>query len=221
MMKNTEWGAAVYLSHSQYGIGNEINMNNASDFYTGYSAAPNTNQSTATGDSSEHTEGSKTQPWNTPIGYLASTSGNISGIYDMSGGAWEYMAACMEGIPGKDSGFDTQTLESEMANGYIDKYNKNSSYYTYNNRILGDATGEMGPFYSYYEFEGGSYPHGSWYGDNGIFANTSYDSLYDTSWSIRGGAWWSGVLGGQFYFSGHSGEAHNNGSFRLVLAPLN
>ncbi|MEG1142957.1 MAG: hypothetical protein RSE41_11055, partial [Clostridia bacterium] len=33
-----------------------------------------------------------TTAYNTAGGYLASTTGNISGIYDMSGGAWEYVA---------------------------------------------------------------------------------------------------------------------------------
>ena len=93
MMKNTEWGAVAYLSHSEYGIGTEVNINNASDYYTGYSASPNTNQSIYPGEQAEHTDGTKTQPWNTTVGYLASTTGNISGIYDMSGGIVEYMAA--------------------------------------------------------------------------------------------------------------------------------
>ena len=28
MMKNTEWGAVAYLSHSNYGIGTEVRINN-------------------------------------------------------------------------------------------------------------------------------------------------------------------------------------------------
>lgn len=32
-------------------------------------------------------------PYNTETGVKASTTGNITGIYDMSGGLWEYMAA--------------------------------------------------------------------------------------------------------------------------------
>ena len=71
------------------------------------------------------------------------------------------MAACMEGIPG-DSGFDVETLKQEMEKGYIDKYNASSEITTYNYRILGDATGEMGPFYNYYENNGTAYNHSSW-----------------------------------------------------------
>ncbi len=49
MMKNTEWGAVAYLSHSKYGINTEININNNSSFKTGYSALPLTNQQTYPG----------------------------------------------------------------------------------------------------------------------------------------------------------------------------
>ena len=35
MMKNTEWGAVAYLSHSKYGINKEININNNSNYITG------------------------------------------------------------------------------------------------------------------------------------------------------------------------------------------
>ena len=44
MMKNTEWGVVAYLSHSKYGINSEININNNSNYITGYSAVDGTNQ---------------------------------------------------------------------------------------------------------------------------------------------------------------------------------
>ena len=37
MMKNREWGAVAYLSHSKYGANREIYFNNSSDYYTGRS----------------------------------------------------------------------------------------------------------------------------------------------------------------------------------------
>ena len=38
MMKNMEWGAVAYLTHSNYGRnGNKIYINNSSDFITGNS----------------------------------------------------------------------------------------------------------------------------------------------------------------------------------------
>ena len=46
MMKNTEWGAVSYLSHSRYGKEYEININNNSSYKTGYSALPSISQQT-------------------------------------------------------------------------------------------------------------------------------------------------------------------------------
>ncbi len=216
MMKNTEWGAVAYLSHSQYGIGTKVNINNASDFYTGYSATPYTNQNAYPGDSTSHDAGTKTQPWNSSVGYLASTSGNITGIYDMSGGAWEYVAAYRKSSgDANKSGFSEGEITDQISSGYIDGYPSDSAATTYNKRILGDATGEMGPFYSYFEGNSAVYNHSSWYGDWADFVISS------APWFNRGSLWSDGVLAGQFVFGRNAGAAHSNGGFRLVLAPTN
>ena len=91
MMKNTEWGAVAYLSHSKYGINTEVRINNNSSFITGYAATDSADQSSKQGTSG--TDASVTLPYNTSTGYKASTTGNITGIYDMSGGTQEYMAS--------------------------------------------------------------------------------------------------------------------------------
>ena len=49
MMKNMEWGAVAYLSHSKYGINKEININNSSRFYTGRSGGSTSASSTEEG----------------------------------------------------------------------------------------------------------------------------------------------------------------------------
>ncbi len=214
MMKNTEWGAVAYLSHSEYGIGTEVRINNNEEFKTGYSAAANTDQSSYKGDTGKSDEKDKTQPYNTPTGYLASTTGNISGVFDMSGGAYEYMAACIENTPG-DSSFSTEDLAKEMDKGYIDKYPSDSDTTTYSKRILGDATGEMGPFYSYYEKDGSLHNHSAWYADDAYFANSSFP------WFYRGGFNGNGILASQFTFHRYNGIAYNSLTFRLVLSPTN
>ena len=152
MMKNIEWGAVAYLSHSIYGKGSKVNINNNSNFITGYSAGSSTDQTKYPGETG--TSSPITEPYNTATGYLASTTGNISGIYDMSGGTYEYMAAYMDtyGVKnseGIESGFTNETLKEYE--DYLDKYSVNSTWYSYSNRKLGDATGEMGPFYYYYD----------------------------------------------------------------------
>jgi hypothetical protein len=80
MMKNTEWGAISYLSHSKYGINKKININNNSNYITGYSASDSTDQTKYPG--TYGIDPSITQPYNTETGHLASSTGNISGIYD-------------------------------------------------------------------------------------------------------------------------------------------
>ncbi len=211
MMKNTEWGAAAYLSHSIYGIGNEININNNESYLTGYSAAANTDQSSYPGKSG--TDDSVTKPYDTSTGFLASTTGNITGIYDMSGGAHEYMAAYREGQDVSKSGLDSELTEYP---NYFDRYGEATGPSDYGKRIIGDATGEIGPFYYYYDKKVSSNnykrAHNAWYADNASFV---YLTL---PWFARGGNYQDGGLAGQFDFSRDTGEAFNYATARLVLA---
>ena len=96
MMKNTEWGAVAYLSHSIYGKASKLNINNNSDYKTGYSSASHNSQEGYDSGVCGKTE-DVTKPWNTITGHLASTTGNITGIYDMGGGAHELLAAYLQG----------------------------------------------------------------------------------------------------------------------------
>ena len=85
MSKNNEWGAVAYLTQSIYGrcadstTCIDIGINNNSSYKTGYGAPA--------GSSSSATNGA----YNTALGKAASTTNNIYGIYDMSGGRGEYV----------------------------------------------------------------------------------------------------------------------------------
>src|SRR5699024_6095029 len=103
MMKNTEWGAVAYLQHSIYGSQASVRINNNSSYITGNQA---NNETTCgyTGTNEECNRYCNDGTCNTayPNSVLASTTGNITGIYDMSGGAWEYVMGVMvdeEGNP--------------------------------------------------------------------------------------------------------------------------
>ncbi len=194
MMKNTEWGAVAYLSHSKYGINSEVRINNSTTYTTGC-AATRENGSPYSGCENAY---------NTPIGYLASTTGNISGIYDMSGGAWEYMASYMDGLYGS-SEFDLSSI-SNYDSKYFDVYPANSTAITYNKRILGDATGELGPFYYYDRLS-----HSTWYDDYVVFVGES------SPWFVRGAHYSHSNIAGTFVFDRDTGKAYNYASFRLVL----
>ncbi len=209
MMKNTEWGAVAYLSHSKYGINTEININNNSNYKTGYSALPSTNQQTSPGESGDGSNFNSA--YNTINGFKASTTKNITGVYDMSGGSWEYMASFITGKPGS-SGFSTTTL-ANYDSKYFDVYNVSSTISTYQYRILGDATGEMGPFKQYLDGDNSSRWHSSWYGDYSHFVDFSYP------WFARGGHYADGVLAGAFSFGRNTGETVRHIGFRIILTP--
>ncbi|MDD3453821.1 MAG: type II secretion system protein [Bacilli bacterium] len=209
MMKNTEWGAVAYLLHSTYGINTEININNNSSYKTGYGALPSTNQQTypgTYGDGATYND-----PYNTTIGYLASTTGNISGIYDMSGCSHEFMASYRSGTLGS-SGFTTANIAGYDSK-YFDVYSSSSTVTSYNYRILGDATGEMGPFLSYLDGDSTARYHNSWYADSSYFVDSSYP------WFTRGGGYEYGVLAGQFSFNRYTGAVNTAIGSRLVLTP--
>ena len=207
MMKNTEWGAVAYLSHSKYGINTEVRINNNSNYLTGYSAVEGTDQSSYPGVSG--TTSDITLPYNTETGYKASTTGNITGVYDMSGGAWEYVAGYMPSSSDA-SGFSASELTTYSK--YLDLYSANSTINSYNNRKLGDATGEMGPFYFYADKDNNKRYHNNWYGDTSGFVDSTYP------WFVRGGDYDHGVLAGQFHFARSTGGVHTSVGSRLVLA---
>ena len=214
MMKNTEWGAVAYLSHSKYGINKKINLNNYKSINSGYSALPSTNQQTHPGTSGDGDGYNET--YNTEIGYLASTTGNITGIYDLVGGAQEYVASYIDTKFGS-SGFKAATI-AEYDAKYFDVYNKSSTASTFQYRILGDATGETGPFKLYIDGDGdttaattNSRYHNTWYNSLARFV------LSSEPFFLRGGIFRNGGLASQFYFDNHTGAASTNVGYRFVL----
>ncbi len=203
MMKNTEWGAVAYLSLSKYGINKRININNNTNDITGYSAVVALDDVNYNGENG--TDSSVTQPYNTVIGYKASSTGNITGIYDMSGGTYEYVAAYVDGYGAVESGF-TSDPATIYGSKYFNIYPSGGYISNYNHRILGDATGEIGPFY-YYNYVYKS----SWYGEGAFF-------IYDGSpWFHRGGVVGNGNLAGQLQFNYSNGEVWDCFTFRVVL----
>ena len=241
MMKNTEWGAVAFLQHSVYGSQKSVRINNNSAYVTGYSAVnePTCGYTADNRDCNKYgTEASVTQPYNTATGYLASTTANITGVYDMSGGAWEYVMGIMVDKNGKpmsgrnskyNSGFngtfgcptcdsDTSGLTS-LTTGYAfptdtryyDQYAYAENDETYNRRILGDATGEMGPFATA-TYGTQNRQIGSWYADESWFVNHGYP------WFRRGSGFNRGSDAGVFDFSVGGGHAWSAGSFRVVLS---
>ena len=117
MMKNIEWGAVAYLKQSIYGLGlTDIGINSSGNsYYTG--GGSGTSYKTNTGQS---------------------TTGNITGVYDMSGGVDEYVMGNYKKTAG-DSGLTVSNVPSQ----YIDVYAGDSVSYSH----LGDALGEVVGWY--------------------------------------------------------------------------
>ena len=97
MIKNSEWGAVSYLTQSKYGRCNnkvctEVTINNCRiegtvNIMTGIGADT---ISSIEGESYTTCVNSSNK-YNGEKGLLASTTGNIYGVYDMSGGAMEFV----------------------------------------------------------------------------------------------------------------------------------
>ena len=96
LIKNSEWGAVAYLCYSQYGnvpkingAGSVVSGSHWYDMYTGQGPK-------SASDEGYYTRTDDTHNYNTANGTLASTTGNATGIYDMSGGNWERVAGYLD-----------------------------------------------------------------------------------------------------------------------------
>ena len=94
---------------------------------------------------------------------------------------------------------------------YYDIYSSSIVDEEYNRRILGDTTGEMGPFTDkIYGLQ--TRQIGSWYDDEGWFVWSS------APWFLRSGDHTIGSDAGMFAFNNNDGRASNDYSFRVVLS---
>ena len=129
-------------------------------------------------------------------GVGASTTGTIYGVYDMSGGAWEYVMANYNDMAANSGFSDPLTIDSK----YYDKYtNSNASLACNGGVCTSHALSETA----------------GWYSDAQTMVSEEYP------WLVRGGSYSAnGSLAGMFYFNSYekSGNAIFNGSFRLVLS---
>ena len=192
MMTNMEWGATAYFKQSEYGLGiTDIGINNYSSFKTGCGATAGSKIS------------STCDAYNTTNGMLASTTGNIYGIYDMSGGAWEYVMGNMVNSIGEF--YSSKSGFSSTPDGkYYTAYTYDGSPSPAHSRgKLGDATKETLSTY-------GSYT-GGWYSDYAYFVSAS------DSWFLRGGNSYNGSGAGVFYFNYNSGVSYSDYGSRSVL----
>ncbi|MCI5678101.1 MAG: hypothetical protein SOT41_05175, partial [Candidatus Faecisoma sp.] len=163
----------------------------------------NSNYITGCGAASGSKKSSTCDEYNTANGMLSSTTGNIYGVYDMSGGAWERVMGNMKNSSNafysSNAGFTTAPDAK-----YYDSYKYDTSYTSYARGKLGDAIKETLSTFGN--------TSGGWYLDYAVFPNSGY------SWFNRGGGYDSGTDAGVFNFGGSFGGDGNNHSARAVLS---
>ena len=214
MMKNMEWGAVAYLSSSIYGryvnsltcisSGCETWINNVNTEVSstaGTSITGCSGSSVSAGAANSMSACANGYDWST-LGKNASVNGNITGIYDMAGGAWEYVMGNMVDSSGNFYPSSSSLTKPDVK--YFDSYAYSASSYTDHARgKLGDATKETLKTF-------GSNT-GGWYSD---YAYLPYATF---SWLSRGGSYYPGANAGVFTFNRYKGEANTYNSFRSVL----
>ena len=223
LIKNSEWGAVAYLGQSQYGLYNKnirinnVNMGDNSHFVyamTGYAAKE---------EDAANTTNTDAIAWNQTGGELASTTGTIYGIYDMSGGTWERSASLVNNCNSRLNEFGSSLM-------YSLKDGKSSEYVTvYETDTSVDNTGVSWTDGNLLKTNEANYKKNTKYGD--AIKETSTAGTGNTSWNgdysyfarlydpffIRGGHFWDRSGAGLFYFHRTAGYSNYYGGFRSVL----
>ena len=213
LMKNSEWGAVAYLAWSQYGRNaTEPNINNVNLSNKDNKAIYAVTGMAATGTGTSSTSGFTGNAYNTPTGQLGSTTGNITGVYDMNGCVWEYVAGYLNNTDGATSRNTYGASLMSVAAKYKTIYTATSSTENQANQYAatnvatryGDAVKETSTTGS------GST---SWNGDY------SYFPFSGGPFFVRGGFCAGGASAGLFAFDGSNGGANYNYGFRVCLVP--
>ena len=167
--------------------------------------------------------------WNQKGGVTASTTGNMTGIYDISGGTWErtasYVANNHENLLqyGKSVAYNGDTLKTEstkytmvyphdsaldnkeVANTEENLNKANAANYNKNTKIYGDAIRETSTAGTGRE---------AWNSDYSYFAGLYYPFVG------RGGNLWDSSDAGSFSFDRGDGTSHYGFGFRPVVVPM-
>ncbi len=208
MVNSNDWGAATYLSASKYGAGYngvQINSQNQSqsNSYSVTGCGPQASGNTSTynnggtlGTQQACSSSDPQRAYNGTLGRLASTTNNLTGIYDMSGGAYEYTAASY-----------SSNLNNSATNEYFGSDAAHPPYVsTYNFGAPDGCTFATCGGQALYETLG-------WNGQNTDRLDYSRNWL----WFYRGGRAGNGSLAGVFALNSSDGSASDNGAFRVAL----
>lgn len=201
LMKNSEWGAVAYLTHSKYGRNrNEVGMNTY--YYN------STYQAVLTGfggtDYQYTNSVSDTNRYNGSLGLNASSTGNIYGVYDLSGGNWEYTAAYCTKASFENG--DSLKVENNESTKYVTVYPTGSeTEISYSYGLWQSNYGD-----SIYEISGGTIDTKGWFSD-------CTGELLSGGYFVRGGSHNRKLAQGIFAFADNQGQKDWDVGFRIVL----
>ncbi len=254
LLKDSEWGAVTYLSQSVYGVNqsdimvNNINLNSGEKERTNVtgrsgvdsvyavtgctSGSKNTGEMVKTIDDINGTTGNTANngvyTWDQLTGCKASSTGNMYGVYDLSGGIYEKTSSYIINqnqnlkINGSSMCYDKDRLrmvstkytmaylvDSRVDNvgitGEIENLNTASeenwkkNQLIYGNAIQETSNGKTGP--------------NAWREDSAYYPSLNFPFL------VRGGFLWNGPNAGLFYYYRNNGDSLYNNGFRVVLIP--
>lgn len=203
MIKNTEWGAVAYLSRSVYGINSEVWNNPYYNNTTNYSPITGLCGNETNGKDNATTIMSNTVKYNEIGGGNASTTGNVYGIYDMAGGAWEYVAGYLSEITALTNYTTLASVDPKYKDVYAGTSSNRTTNYNANTGKYGDAVYETS--------------------SSGVSGTDSWDSSYSyfphssSPVFLRGGHAVDGSFAGVFAFDNLTGVTSTNYSFRPVV----
>jgi len=199
LMKNLEWGVVAYLAQSEYGTKKvQVWSNSARDTYlTGI----------ATEAESPYTLSiTNLYPYDDlTYGVNTSTTKNVYGVYDMSGGAYEYTAAYVDNGD-KDLGLNAASVVAAEAK-YKDVYTITTDTEITNYENAAQKKGD-----AIYETSSTTNTAGSWYSDNSHMP-FEFSPIFE-----RGGTVGNGPSNGIFAFWDGGGSTYSIIGFRPVLA---
>jgi hypothetical protein len=216
-MKNDQWGAAAYLATSVYGVGDTACKNifctenkdkkvynnayfnggaggNVTDSASSpLSPSKSFRYQTGCGPVGSYVEGYTSvncSAYHTEVGQQASTTGNVYGVYDLAGGAWEYVMGNYN---------DTQNVGHMAvmpAEEYVNVYrttdvpsfgvkpvwsvSSNNVYYLFDACSFATCGGQAN--YETNAYQSVNYDYHAWNADFSVFVDGSYP------WVIRSGA---------------------------------
>ena len=254
LTKNDEWGAVGYLLSSDYGVGinkimnndsrNEYNNSNggrvsvrtsgcgpysATDANTTYYDGPAEADGSDQACSTSNTE----RRYNGALGVLSSSTGNVYGVYDIAGGAFEIVAANMSSSsivsttkPADIAGFSAQARAPyvNLYTGFGINVVENYNVCTWE-KCGGQGIHEV--LRMNYPLVGGQSKPTSWdiSTKNGSYTSAGYFPAYAEGGSQFYEWWYRGAMNGNNpngVFDLGSEDADNavaNGGFRVVLMP--